>query len=156
MGRNCGPYNKISDQICSILLFPLGCCHVALAWRHESLRVAWAVALLPRLPGCLELLGLAELLLDAVILGACAARWRIPVAPYKKISDQICSILPWLLKKIIGQICSILPWLLESCHMMCSPGLLGLLLAGFWGLPRLLGLAELLIDAVIAVECLTR
>ena len=29
-----------------------------------------SAALLPRLPGCLELLSLAELLLDAVILGA--------------------------------------------------------------------------------------
>ena len=30
-------------------------------------RAAWAGALLPRLLGCLELLGLAELLMDAVI-----------------------------------------------------------------------------------------
>ena len=49
---------KISDQICSILPWLL---------RHESPRAAWAVALLPSLHGCLELLGLAELLLDGVI-----------------------------------------------------------------------------------------
>ena len=29
-------------------------------------------------------------------LAACAAGWQRAVAPYKKISDQICSILPWL------------------------------------------------------------
>ena len=58
VARNCGPYNKIIDQIYSSCF---GC------WRHEFPRAAWAFALLPRLPGCLELLGLAELLLDAVI-----------------------------------------------------------------------------------------
>ena len=80
MADNLGPYKKIIDQICSILPWPpeagvarvpkwcLGC------WRHESPRAAWAVALLSRLPGCLELLGLAELLLDAVIAVGCRTR----------------------------------------------------------------------------------
>ena len=29
---------------------------------------------------------------------ACGSLWRQPVAPYKKITDQICSILLWLLE----------------------------------------------------------
>ena len=57
----------------------------SLAWRHESLRAAGAVALLPGL-----------------VLGPhFGSLWR-PVAatcgPYKKISDQICSILHCLLE----------------------------------------------------------
>ena len=59
------PYKKISDQICSILPCLL---------EYESPRAAWAVALLPRLLDCLELLGLAELLMDAVIAVGCLTR----------------------------------------------------------------------------------
>ena len=74
MAATCGPYKKISGQICSILPWLLEAC-------------------VPQ--GCL---GCCWLDSGARTLAACAAGWQIPVAPYKKISDQICSILPWLLE----------------------------------------------------------
>ena len=91
MASNCGPYKQIPKQIFQHpALAVLGC------WRHESSKGAWAVASLPRSPGSLELLGHAEA--GAGGLELCSL-WQ-PVAgtcgPYKKIIDQICSILLWL------------------------------------------------------------
>ena len=49
---------------------------------------------------------------------ACGGLWREAVAPYKKISDQICSILPWLPEAGVARVplalVSILPWLPEA------------------------------------------
>ena len=79
MARNCGPYKKISGQICSIL-------PSALAAGGMS-----PPRLLGLLPCCLGLFWGQKV----------GGLWQ-PVAdtsgPYKKISDQICSILPWLLE----------------------------------------------------------
>ena len=65
----CGPYKKISDQICSIL---------------PCLLAAWALALLLGLGG--QNLGS----LWQPVAGTCG--------PYEKIIDQICSILLCLLE----------------------------------------------------------
>ena len=87
MARNCGPYKKIIDYICSILLWlleawvPQGCLGCCLA-----ASVAW----LPEAAGPCWVLGLEVCSLKTPVAETCG--------PYKKIIVQIHSILPWPLE----------------------------------------------------------